>query len=46
MSKQVDMRLVKSGKFWTVFGANGCLFMSINMNEALEKLAELRGRLK
>ena len=38
------MRLIKSGKFWTVLGASGCLFMSINMNEALEKIEQLGGK--
>ena len=39
------LKLVKKGKFWTVFGEKGCLFMSLNMAEALEKI-EILGGLK
>ena len=41
------MKLVKTGRFWSVLSmSNNCFYMSLDMKEALEKLAELRGRSK
>lgn len=40
------MRLIKGGKFWTVLGVNNnCFYMSLNIDEALKKLEELKGKI-
>ena len=45
--REMSMKLVKTGRFWSVLSMNNnCFYMSLDMKEALEKLAELRGRSK